>query len=767
MEELREVIVDNFRSGMVTNIDPSERNLFSFKEILNARIDQEEGSLVKRLPSTKYNETSLGSSPINSGYRYYYGSSSKELIINYETILKKGDDSAGTFSNIKTGLTSGTKFSFLTYKDKLYWCNGTDNNMRYDGTNVRDMGLPAPTSAPSLNTKISGSLSGDYYYKVTYQYDGYQESNPSSASSKITYSSEGGKINIPTSADPACTGRKLYRTTAGGSVYYLVSAISNNTDTTYDDTTVDGSLGAQIETNHDIPPKWKMMVLHKDRIFGLKPDSCEIDYTPIDNYVSYPDMYDSTVNYEIVAEDDGEKVKAIVAVDEGILCFKDTKTYIIRTYNNDPNAWEIDLIDEHGTCCPWAVVPTDKGVVYVERNKYLQKDLRILAGTSRSASVPIGFRIKDILDTFKDQQLDDVKGIFYGGRVYLSYTDNYSGLEQNNKILILQLAKGLEIYGYTVDNTRIGCFIPAMGSADDGQMYIGASNEGRVLRVETPSSDIVHKIKTDIDTGAFTRIKESGTDDSPEFHLDESTDWSGEFSSLTINDMTQTIDSYTTLIDYNGYIESDVLYIGAISLTKLYWSAALGANGASGVKLRTGDTIAACQSASWSSLFTDSSGSDISGVSAKKYIQYRMYLFSDDLPDADTKFYRNNYVIKISAGLGSPFEDAINFVLNIGLRDLGFKGLIKRIRQVVIEYSGGSGQTLYVYGNTNEDTDFTEIEQVDLGTYPNLKQIILPFSYIGEYFNLKLVEESLSSFKIKSIRIVYSVLPKKAYNLRR
>lgn len=51
---------------------------------------------------------------------------------------------------------------------------------------------------------------------------------------------------IPTSSSPAVTSRKLYRTAAGGAQLKLLATIANNTDTTYNDTTADSSLGANV-----------------------------------------------------------------------------------------------------------------------------------------------------------------------------------------------------------------------------------------------------------------------------------------------------------------------------------------------------------------------------------------------------------------------------------------------------------------------------------------------------------------------------------------
>jgi hypothetical protein len=52
---------------------------------------------------------------------------------------------------------------------------------------------------------------------------------------------------IPT-GPAGVTGRKVYRTGAGGSTFKLLATLSNNTTTTYDDSTADGSLGATAPT---------------------------------------------------------------------------------------------------------------------------------------------------------------------------------------------------------------------------------------------------------------------------------------------------------------------------------------------------------------------------------------------------------------------------------------------------------------------------------------------------------------------------------------
>jgi len=50
---------------------------------------------------------------------------------------------------------------------------------------------------------------------------------------------------IPVSADPACTGRYLYMTEAGGSTYYRAATLTNNTATTATIAITDAALAGE------------------------------------------------------------------------------------------------------------------------------------------------------------------------------------------------------------------------------------------------------------------------------------------------------------------------------------------------------------------------------------------------------------------------------------------------------------------------------------------------------------------------------------------
>lgn len=168
-----------------------------------------------------------------------------------------------TTSDVKTGL-SGDTIRFVDYNDKCYFCEGGRPQV-YDGTAVLDVGVDPPATAPTISPTGTGSITGAYYAKVTYVNDDGAESNASAASTVANASSDAqfDWSSIPTG--PTGTAkRKLYRTKAGDNVYFFVATIEDNTTTTYTDTTPDGDLVTELETDNEIPPDSTIIAQYQD-----------------------------------------------------------------------------------------------------------------------------------------------------------------------------------------------------------------------------------------------------------------------------------------------------------------------------------------------------------------------------------------------------------------------------------------------------------------------------------------------------------------------
>lgn len=157
-------------------------------------------------------------------------------------------------SSVVSGLTVDLVPDFemivTANEEYLIFGNGTDENLKFDGTTWTNLSLPRPT-APTLTDLGVGTLAaGDYYYYVSYaNYDSgsgviIQESQISPISSVLTIGANREiRVTIPvctetlaTGVTAQCNARILYRispTSTG--VAYLHAIIANNTDLTYDD----------------------------------------------------------------------------------------------------------------------------------------------------------------------------------------------------------------------------------------------------------------------------------------------------------------------------------------------------------------------------------------------------------------------------------------------------------------------------------------------------------------------------------------------------
>lgn len=111
---------------------------------------------------------------------------------------------------------------------------------------------PSAFTAALAATPIAGSVNvGAHRYVATFvTADGETQAGGVSAAVTVVDAGVNGKVEL--SAIPLggslVTSRKIYRTAANGSIFYLAATLANNTATTYTDNIADASLGAQAPT---------------------------------------------------------------------------------------------------------------------------------------------------------------------------------------------------------------------------------------------------------------------------------------------------------------------------------------------------------------------------------------------------------------------------------------------------------------------------------------------------------------------------------------
>jgi hypothetical protein len=108
------------------------------------------------------------------------------------------------------------------------------------------LGVPAAPTA--LSSGVFGALNGTYQYRVTFL--GVSGETLSSAPVAVSVVNSSVNLTLPLGPAPYCTGRRLYRTPAGGADggQLLAATISDNSSTGYTDTASDAQLGTPLPT---------------------------------------------------------------------------------------------------------------------------------------------------------------------------------------------------------------------------------------------------------------------------------------------------------------------------------------------------------------------------------------------------------------------------------------------------------------------------------------------------------------------------------------
>lgn len=189
-------------------------------------------------------------------------------------------------------LDSSKRARFAILDRQIVGANAFSRNIVVDVTDIttRLLSIAGPTTGANLAEGASGNLSGTYRYKFTFAIldgdDVVTESPFSTVSSPLTVASKQIDLSsIDTSGTAGVNARRIYRTTNGGTDYFLLATISDNSTTTYSDNTSDYDL-ALLPSADDLgnPPGvdsadyLRLLVAWKDRLWGSPNSDPDVVY---------------------------------------------------------------------------------------------------------------------------------------------------------------------------------------------------------------------------------------------------------------------------------------------------------------------------------------------------------------------------------------------------------------------------------------------------------------------------------------------------------
>lgn len=190
---------------------------------------------------------------------------------------------------------------------------GSDDGYIYELDREDRVGfvIPQPAAPVSALGSGSGNLSaGAYTYKITIAHDvGETIASSASNSTTVVTPAVNGKIeltSIPVDTSGKGIFRKIYRTTAGGSTYYYLGKIANNTETTYTDNIADSALTTSITApSVDTTDNYLSVFQTPHMDFGDKGnklwDFLEVTFEPTGKWFVYCDVFIDSEFSETIA----------------------------------------------------------------------------------------------------------------------------------------------------------------------------------------------------------------------------------------------------------------------------------------------------------------------------------------------------------------------------------------------------------------------------------------------------------------------------------
>lgn len=232
----------------------------------NVRFDN--GAVKTRGGSTRITSSTLGTFVGDAIYTRHVDDGSETMVVFGGS--KMFYWTGATFTSVPSAasvFTAGVRIGAAEQENYLFVNNGSTIPYKYNGDFTRH-GIYPPTNTPTVTSNATGSLTGDYRYKITNVNTGLVESDVGPASVTFTAASATIRVVLQTfNVSYGVAQRKIYRTAAGGTTYKLAGTVANNTATTYDDTLADASLGADAPTDNGVPPAYNIIKYHQGRLF--------------------------------------------------------------------------------------------------------------------------------------------------------------------------------------------------------------------------------------------------------------------------------------------------------------------------------------------------------------------------------------------------------------------------------------------------------------------------------------------------------------------
>lgn len=329
MSERRRFDIADVTGGMNPDRDPLNIEDNEAADLLNFRIDRV-GNLVGRQGRKDYGGDEAPDSTNILALGRWVGvnriSDYVALVALDDGTIRTVDDDTGYSVALKSGLSTTAQGMFLEVEDLVIYANGEDDMVAFDGTNVHDLHIAAPSGTSTQMT--TGTLSGDYSYAVAYVSTSRGLESPAEVVGPVTPSNEGVMITIPASGHAWVDKVNIYRTTNGGATLMFLAQVDVAAPAIYTD---DGSADLSplvtpvtdaIIPGDDVGKKAENIAYHQGRLWASVGD--ELYWSRPFQLGLFP-YYTNTV----VPFAGNDKITALKAFQDYLVVFGEMNTVLV------------------------------------------------------------------------------------------------------------------------------------------------------------------------------------------------------------------------------------------------------------------------------------------------------------------------------------------------------------------------------------------------------------------------------------------------------
>jgi hypothetical protein len=281
--------------------------------------------------------TGWSSYNIRGGLEYKNVDGNRQNLIYGEASILTGSSGIwGTFSGtglpttLRSGLLDGVKPSMCQYRSLAFLFNG-QNNLLFDGNSVRQIGIDAPTTAPTFITNISGEQVPSGSYLFAYSYYNSQtgaESNLSPISDSFvagaTASLAGFRIGVTAGSSITADKIRIYRSFSGGQILFFEDEI-NISDTSFDSVALDAGLGVEAELdNSRLSEAAKFGIVADNRLFvgGFPSNPNRVQFSKVGISGPMPESFQA-LDFIDCNINDGDRVLGLGKAGDNVIIVKE------------------------------------------------------------------------------------------------------------------------------------------------------------------------------------------------------------------------------------------------------------------------------------------------------------------------------------------------------------------------------------------------------------------------------------------------------------